>query len=129
MKTKHDILKTRGHAAGPSSLVDAAGRSGFTLLEMLVAVGAVAVISVGLAAVFDAVGKTVSGGKRTSVVNTYSTLLDKYAGQNGEATFGVPAAYSDFTLPYAAQMVPEPATWGFMLSGLGLVGVVLRRRA
>ncbi len=60
---------------------------------------------------------------------TYSTLLDKYAGQNGEATFGVPAAYSDFTLPYAAQMVPEPATWGFMLSGLGLVGVVLRRRA
>lgn len=76
MKTKHDILKAHGHHSGPSRLADAAGRTGFTLLEMLVAVGAVAVISVGLAAVFDAVGKTVSGGKRTSVVNTYSTLLE-----------------------------------------------------
>lgn len=60
---------------GPLALASAAGR-GFTLMEMVVAVAAVAVISVGLAAIFDAVGKTVSGGRRVSVLNTYAGLME-----------------------------------------------------
>ncbi len=41
-------------------------RRGFTLLEILVAVGAVALVSVGIAAIFDSVGKTVNTGRRMS---------------------------------------------------------------
>lgn len=51
-------------------------RRGFTLLEMIVAVGAVALISVGLASIFRAVGKTVAGGKRVSLVTNYASLLE-----------------------------------------------------
>jgi hypothetical protein len=43
---------------------------------MVVAIGAVALISVGLAAIFQAVGKTVSGGKRLSLVTNYAALLE-----------------------------------------------------
>jgi hypothetical protein len=48
----------------------------FTLIEILVAVGAVALIAVGLAAVFDSVGKTVSGGRKLSRYNTLSTQIE-----------------------------------------------------
>ena len=66
---------TRSGRISASSLTRAAG-SGFTLMEMLVAVAAVAVVSVGLAAIFDSVGKTVSGGKRVSLLNTYAGLME-----------------------------------------------------
>jgi prepilin-type N-terminal cleavage/methylation domain-containing protein len=58
-----------------SGLVRASGRA-FTLMEMMVGVAAVAIVAVGLAAIFDSVGKTVAGGRRVSVVNTYSTLIE-----------------------------------------------------
>ncbi len=48
----------------------------FTLLEILVAVGVVALVAAGLAAIFDAVGKTVSGGRRVSVLNAYASLIE-----------------------------------------------------
>ena len=51
-------------------------RSGFTLIEIMVAVGAIALVAVGLASIFDAVGKTVSGGRRTSSLSRYATLLE-----------------------------------------------------
>lgn len=35
---------------------------------------------------------------------TYSTLLDRYAGRNGEATFGAPARFSDFELDFPPQL-------------------------
>jgi prepilin-type N-terminal cleavage/methylation domain-containing protein len=54
-----------------------ARRRAFTLIEVLVAIGAIAVISVGLAAIFDSIGKTVSGGRRASVLNTYSQLVER----------------------------------------------------
>jgi prepilin-type N-terminal cleavage/methylation domain-containing protein len=60
---------------GALALRSAAG-GGFTLMEMIVAVAAVAVVSVGMAAIFDAVGKTVAGGKRVSLLNTYSGLIE-----------------------------------------------------
>lgn len=52
-----------------------AGRA-FTLSEMLVAVAAVAVISVGLAAVFQTVGRTVTTGKRLSNLNQQAAILE-----------------------------------------------------
>lgn len=67
MKTKqHNLARVRRSPGGRA----------FTLLEMVVAVGAVALISVGLAAIFQAVGKTVTGGKRLSLLTNYSTLLE-----------------------------------------------------
>ncbi len=36
---------------------------------------------------------------------TYSTLLDKYAGRNGEKTFGVSPEYSDFKLDFPPQLI------------------------
>ncbi len=41
---------------------------------------------------FDMVAKTIH-------FRTYSPVLNKFAGANGENTFGQPAAFSDFTLP------------------------------
>jgi prepilin-type N-terminal cleavage/methylation domain-containing protein len=52
-------------------------RGGFTLLEVLVAVGAVAVVAAGLAVVFDSVGKTVSAGRRNSRVNQVAQGLQQ----------------------------------------------------
>lgn len=49
---------------------------GFTLMEMLVAVGAVAIITVGIAAVFSAIGKTVSGGKRISQLSAQAAQIE-----------------------------------------------------
>ena len=53
-----------------------AGRSGFTLIEILVAVGAVAIVAVGLATIFESVGKTVATGKRLSTTNALAALLE-----------------------------------------------------
>ena len=36
---------------------------------------------------------------------TYSPLLDRYAGRNGEQTFGVAARYSEFELDFPAQLL------------------------
>lgn len=41
---------------------------------------------------------------------TYSTLLNKYAGRNGENTFGTPPDYSDFYLPFPAQLAAVGST-------------------
>lgn len=63
------------HAA---KLVSRAGSTGpaFTLVEVLVAVGAVAIIAVGLASIFSSVSKTVSGGRRVSLLNQYAGLIE-----------------------------------------------------
>jgi hypothetical protein len=63
----------------------AASRAGFTLMEIVVAVGAVALVAVGLASIFDTVGKTVTGGKRVSNLNTYAGLLEKQLRTDFEA--------------------------------------------
>ncbi|TNE45632.1 MAG: phosphoesterase [Sphingomonadales bacterium] len=36
---------------------------------------------------------------------TYSSLLNRYAGRNGEKTFGTPAHYSDFKLDFPPQLL------------------------
>ena len=61
----------------PTGLSSLAGRArAFTLVEMVVAIGAVGLVAVGLAAIFNSVGKTVSGGRRVSQLNTYSSLIE-----------------------------------------------------
>ncbi|HYE61394.1 MAG TPA: prepilin-type N-terminal cleavage/methylation domain-containing protein [Phycisphaerales bacterium] len=65
----------RRKTLSPRTLTRASGRA-FTLMEMMVGVGAVAIIAVGLAAIFDSVGKTVAGGRRVSVMNTYASLME-----------------------------------------------------
>lgn len=49
----------------------------FTLLEVLVAVGAVALLTVGIAAIFSAIGKTVSGGRRVSVKVGMAAMIEQ----------------------------------------------------
>jgi type II secretory pathway pseudopilin PulG len=63
----------------PAALLAATGlpvRRAFTVIELLVAIGAVAIVTVGLAAIFDAVGKTVQGGKRASALSQYATMVE-----------------------------------------------------
>jgi prepilin-type N-terminal cleavage/methylation domain-containing protein len=52
-------------------------RRGFTLSEVLVAVGAVAVLAVGLVEVFRATGSTLQAGKRASNLAQFATLLER----------------------------------------------------
>ncbi|MFN7022394.1 MAG: hypothetical protein ACK4WH_13840, partial [Phycisphaerales bacterium] len=54
-----------------------APRRAFTLLEMLVAVGAVALIGLGLARVFSATSGTLRTGKRISALNDTAALLER----------------------------------------------------
>ncbi len=53
-----------------------AARRAFTLIEILIAVGAVALVSIGLAAIFDSVGKTVASGRRFSVMTQYAAQVE-----------------------------------------------------
>jgi prepilin-type N-terminal cleavage/methylation domain-containing protein len=57
-------------------------RRGFTLLEMLVAIGAIAVLTVGIASVFSAIGKTVSGGRRISQLTALSAQIESVMRQD-----------------------------------------------
>lgn len=59
--------------------------AGFTLLEIIVAVGAIAVISVGVASILNAVGKTVTGGRRTSNLTQYAALVESQMRADFEA--------------------------------------------
>ncbi|HRQ73010.1 MAG TPA: type II secretion system protein [Phycisphaerales bacterium] len=52
-------------------------RRGFTLIELLVAIGAIALIAVGIAAVFESVGRTVSGGRRVSLLNQAAAQIEQ----------------------------------------------------
>ncbi len=51
--------------------------SGFTLIEVLIAVGAVSLIAIGLAKVFSSTGETVRAGRRLSNLNEYASLLER----------------------------------------------------
>jgi hypothetical protein len=66
---------------------------------------------------------------------TYSTLLGRYAGRNGESTFGAAPDNSDFYLPFTPQIlaaqarsqaVPEPD--GILASLISTIGVVVAIR-
>src|ERR1041384_342270 len=50
--------------------------TGFTLIETLVAVGALAFVAVGIAVIFEAPGKPITTGKRVSAFNTYAAAIE-----------------------------------------------------
>lgn len=52
-------------------------RRAFTLLEVVVAVGLLAIVTVAIASVFATVGDTVTAGKRVSTLNRYSARLER----------------------------------------------------
>ncbi|MBL0871279.1 MAG: prepilin-type N-terminal cleavage/methylation domain-containing protein [Phycisphaerales bacterium] len=52
-------------------------RAGFTLVEMLIAVAAVALLTVGIVQIFRVTTKTVATGRRVSNVLTYANLLER----------------------------------------------------
>lgn len=54
-----------------------APRRGFTLMELLIAVGALAFIAVGVAAIFDATGRTIRAGRRVSDFTAYANLIEQ----------------------------------------------------
>ncbi len=72
-KTKRTIL----FRPMPRSLIARRRLAGaFTLLELMVSIAIIAVLAAGVAAIFSAVGDTVSAGKRVSVVNKYAQLME-----------------------------------------------------
>jgi len=52
-------------------------RRAFTVVEMLIAVGAVALIGVGLAQLFERTGETVRIGRRVSAMNEHAALFER----------------------------------------------------
>lgn len=62
----------------PTQIIAAAGRRrAFTLIEMLVAVGAVALLTAGVAQVFRVTSKTVSSGRKISNLISYGNLIER----------------------------------------------------
>lgn len=49
----------------------------FTLIETMVAVGALAFVAAGIAVIFESTGKTVSTGRRISAFNTYAAAIEQ----------------------------------------------------
>lgn len=81
LKTEETTMTTTKHTPSsptPLLLRRASGttRTAFTVIELLVAIGAVAIVSIGLAAIFDAIGKTVQGGRRVSVLTQYAAMIE-----------------------------------------------------
>jgi prepilin-type N-terminal cleavage/methylation domain-containing protein len=69
MQTRHHAIRTHRSTANAS-------RRGFTLIEISVALAAVLIVAVGLAAIFDSIGKTVATGRRVSRLNQYARMLE-----------------------------------------------------
>ncbi len=67
-------------APNPRSVVRA-----FTLIELIVAIGAISLIAVGIAAVFQSVGSTVAGGRRVNQLNQYAALIERQMRSDFEA--------------------------------------------
>lgn len=63
-----------------ASILERAGSArrspSFTLIETMVAVGALAFVAVGIAVIFETTGKTITAGKRVSAFNSYASLIE-----------------------------------------------------
>lgn len=59
-------------------------RRAFTLIEVVVAVGILAVVTIAIATVFDTVGKTVSAGSRLSTLNRLAFRIETIMGRDFE---------------------------------------------
>lgn len=52
-------------------------RSAFTVVEMLVVIGILAVVSVGVATIFQSIGETVSRGRKLSELNQFAARMER----------------------------------------------------
>jgi type II secretory pathway pseudopilin PulG len=66
-KRIHNLVLQSGYASAVA----------FTLLEVLVAVAALALLAVGVAAIFDTTGKTVQAGRRVSAFSSYAAIIEQ----------------------------------------------------
>lgn len=86
---KADIRTTRTCGVRSKGAAGLAARAGtapaFTLLEMLVAVGAVALIAIGLARIFGATSDTLRAGRRISAFNDYAAMIERTMRQDFSA--------------------------------------------
>ncbi len=75
------MMRVRSKQRASLRLVERAGRaarrrgSAFTLIEAMIAIGAVALLGVAIAAVFEATGRTTTEGRRLSEFNTKASLI------------------------------------------------------
>jgi prepilin-type N-terminal cleavage/methylation domain-containing protein len=102
MKTRTQRLLGRAGAA-------CGGRAGFTLLELLVAVGALAVVAAGVAAIFEATGRTITAGKRVSAFSQYAALIERQmrsdiASMTREGVLVIRNEYADPNRNFATDM-------------------------
>jgi prepilin-type N-terminal cleavage/methylation domain-containing protein len=79
MQARNRSAASPGNDGRGRTLRGAGGRGnpGFTLLEMLVAVGAVALIAVGVSQIFRATGTTIRTGKRLNNLNAYAAMVER----------------------------------------------------
>jgi prepilin-type N-terminal cleavage/methylation domain-containing protein len=68
---------SRGQSGAGSSSGRAVVRRAFTLVEILISVAALALIAVGLATIFGAIGRTVTAGKSVSAFTSYAALIER----------------------------------------------------
>jgi type II secretory pathway pseudopilin PulG len=113
----------------PAELMVRCGRAprAFTLIEALVAVGAMALVTVGIAAIFSSVGKTVAAGRRISMLNSYAAMVEQqmrhdFEGMTREGFLMVRHSYADvdgdgfFDAPPLPPAIPPPGTDAIQLT-------------
>jgi hypothetical protein len=94
-------------------LIQRAGRAGaFTVVEMIIAVGALAILSVGVAQIFRATGETVKVGRRISNINNYAAMIERQMRKDFEAMTrdGFLVIRNEITGGDPALSPDEPAT-------------------
>lgn len=79
-------------------------RAGFTLMETLIVVGLVALLSLGIAGVFNTVGDTIARGKRVSELNRTAAQIERimrrdFEQMTREGTLVIRNAYANFGAP------------------------------
>ena len=74
--TPRRLIDSAGAASGRTTLRRRM-HAAFTLVEMLVAVAAIGIIALGLSRLFASTSKTVSVGRRVSVMNEYAGLIER----------------------------------------------------
>jgi prepilin-type N-terminal cleavage/methylation domain-containing protein len=86
---EHNMMHMTSNADHAAELVPATralrGRRGFTLVEVLIAVAALALLSLGIAQIFSLTGRTVAAGRRLATLNSIAQTTERIMRQDLEA--------------------------------------------
>lgn len=103
------------HTRQRTAVVTVAKSGGFTLIEALVAIGAMTLVAVGIAQIFQSVGKTISAGRRLNVVNTQAAMIEQqlrrdFASMTRDGFLVIRNSYADAnaTSPTAPGVLKRP---------------------